>query len=105
MRRYGKFFGIMAIGLATMLTLADFAEAHRRRNGFSRPGAPVEVIALRATARLASPVAMDDLPAVARTGVVGSAVIAEPDCTIWVPAGWEAVAHPSGALVLTRSDR
>ena len=23
MRRYGKFFGILAIGLATMLTLAD----------------------------------------------------------------------------------
>ena len=86
-------------------TVDDFAEAHRRRNGFSRPGAPVEVIALRATARLASPVAMDDLPAVPRTGVVGPAVIAEPDCTIWVPAGWEAVAHLSGALVLTRVDR
>jgi N-methylhydantoinase A/oxoprolinase/acetone carboxylase beta subunit len=63
------------------------------------------VAALRATARLASPVSMDDLPPVERVGVAGPAVIAEADCTIWVPAGWEAAAHPSGALVLTRSDR
>jgi N-methylhydantoinase A/oxoprolinase/acetone carboxylase beta subunit len=86
-------------------SVADFDEAHRRRNGFARTGAVVEVVALRATARLASPVSMDDLPPVERVGVAGPAVIAEADCTIWVPAGWEAAAHPSGALVLTRSDR
>ena len=38
MRRYGKFFGIMAIGLATMLTLADFAEARRASGGFGSRG-------------------------------------------------------------------
>jgi len=38
MRRYGKFFGILAIGLATMLTLADFAEARRASGGFGSRG-------------------------------------------------------------------
>jgi N-methylhydantoinase A/oxoprolinase/acetone carboxylase beta subunit len=85
-------------------TVADFDEAHRQRNGYARPGAAVEVIALRATGRLASPVSMADLPTQERTGVVGPAVIAEPDCTIWVADGWRADPHPSGALVLARVD-
>lgn len=38
MRRYGKFFGILAIGLAIMLTLADFAEARRASGGFGSRG-------------------------------------------------------------------
>ncbi len=38
MRRYGKFFGILAIGLATMLALADFAEARRASGGFGSRG-------------------------------------------------------------------
>lgn len=38
MRRYGKFLGILAIGLATMLTLADFAEARRASGGFGSRG-------------------------------------------------------------------
>jgi predicted lipid-binding transport protein (Tim44 family) len=38
MRRYGKFFGVLAIGLATMLTLADFAEARRASGGFGSRG-------------------------------------------------------------------
>ena len=38
MRRYGKFFGILAIGLATMLTVADFAEARRASGGFGSRG-------------------------------------------------------------------
>lgn len=37
MRRYGKFFGILAIGLAAMLSVADMAEA-RRAGGFSSFG-------------------------------------------------------------------
>ena len=84
-------------------SVADFPDAHRQRNGYARSDAAVEVIALRATARLASPVSMDDLPPVERTGVIGPAVVAEADCTIWVPDGWQAEPHPSGALVLTRT--
>ena len=35
--------------------LADFPERHRRHNGYDRPGHPVEVVALRASARRPSP--------------------------------------------------
>lgn len=63
----------------------------------------MEVVALRATARSVSPVGVTDLPVLARNGAVGPAVIAEPDCTIWVAEGWRADPHPvSGALILTR---
>ena len=60
----------------------------RRRNGYARPDAPVEVVALRATARRRRRrSAVADLPAPSRrAGASGPAVIAEPDCTIWVAA-------------------
>jgi N-methylhydantoinase A/oxoprolinase/acetone carboxylase beta subunit len=83
--------------------VADFPAEHERRNGYARPGTPVEVVALRATARRTAPVGPADLPAPARSTVEGPAVVAEPDCTIWVPDGWRGDVHPtSGALVLTR---
>ena len=56
-----------------MATVADFHEAHRLRNGFARPDAPVEVIALRATATIPAPVAAADLPAPDRPPAVGPA--------------------------------
>ena len=85
-------------------SVEEFPAVHRRRNGYVRPDTPVEVVALRASARLVSPVAVDDLPVVDRSPVTGPAVIAEPDCTIWVPEGWRGEPHPtSGAFVLTRT--
>ncbi|HLY83463.1 MAG TPA: hydantoinase/oxoprolinase family protein [Acidimicrobiales bacterium] len=88
----------------TVATVADFEAEHRRRNGFARPGAPIEVVALRASARLRSPVSLMDLPDPGgRAGPRrGPAVIAEPDCTIWVPQGWTADVGGGGAWVLTR---
>lgn len=86
----------------TVPDLGAFADAHRQRNGYALPGAPVEVIALRATARVAAPVSLDDLPSPHREGAVGPAVLAEDDCTIWVPAGWTAEPGEAGALVLHR---
>ena len=84
-------------------TPADFAAEHERRNGYARPDTPVEVVAVRATARRPSPVSVGDLPVTERAAATGPVVIAESDCTIWVPAGWRADPHPtSGALVLTR---
>jgi len=84
-------------------TPADFPAEHERRNGYGRPETPVEVVALRATARLAAPLTPADLPVVEREAAMGPAVIAEPDCTIWVADGWRADPHAaSGALVLTR---
>jgi len=86
----------------TVSGIDGFHREHERRNGYVRADSPVEVIAVRAEARVASPVAIDDLPPVPRSAAVGPAVIAEPDCTIWVPAGWRADPGRAGALVLTR---
>ena len=84
-------------------TPADFPAEHERRNGYGRAETPVEVVAIRATARLAAPLAPADLLVLPREAAVGPAVIAEADCTIWVADGWRADPHPtSGALVLTR---
>ena len=92
----------------TVADVAEFAEEHERRNGYARDGAPIEVVALRAAARLASNVDIGALaPVAARasgTVVVGPVALAEPDCTIWVADGWRGEVHPSGSWVLTRMD-
>jgi N-methylhydantoinase A/oxoprolinase/acetone carboxylase beta subunit len=80
-----------------------FHREHRLRNGYERRDHPVEVVAVRARAWVESPVRMADLPDVDRAGAVGPAVIAEPDCTIWVPEGWLAEPGAAGALVLRRA--
>jgi N-methylhydantoinase A/oxoprolinase/acetone carboxylase beta subunit len=86
----------------TVPAVADFPQEHRRRNGYVR-NAPVEVVALRARATSPAPLDVTDLPAAARRAVVGPAVVAEEDCTIWVPDGWRAEPGPLGALVVTRT--
>jgi N-methylhydantoinase A/oxoprolinase/acetone carboxylase beta subunit len=86
----------------TVARVEDFHDAHERRNGYARPGAPVEVVALRATARRSPAIRIADLPAPVRRGAVGPAVIAEQDCTIWVPAGWRARPGDAGALLVER---
>ncbi len=83
--------------------VAAFGAEHERRNGYQRPGHPVEVVALRAVARRPAPLAVTELPDVAREAVVGPAVVAEDDCTIWVPAGWRGRVGVGGALVLERA--
>jgi N-methylhydantoinase A/oxoprolinase/acetone carboxylase beta subunit len=83
-------------------SIDEFPAEHERRNGYRRDGHPIEVVALRATARVASGLSIDALAPVERAAVVGPAVLAEPDCTIWVPAGWAAEPHPTGALLLRR---
>jgi N-methylhydantoinase A/oxoprolinase/acetone carboxylase beta subunit len=88
----------------TVDNVNGFHEEHARRNGYARPDASIEVVALRARARIASPVAIDALPApaVGRKPAEGPFVIAEPDCTIWVPSGWAARVGESAALVIER---
>jgi N-methylhydantoinase A/oxoprolinase/acetone carboxylase beta subunit len=93
-------------GQSHELTVAEvdgFPAAHQRRNGFARPGAPVEVIALRARVTRPAPLSVDDLPAPARAQVPGPAVVAEPDCTVWIPNGWRADPGPTGAWVVRRT--
>ncbi|HZQ86730.1 MAG TPA: hydantoinase/oxoprolinase family protein [Acidimicrobiales bacterium] len=82
----------------------DFHEQHRRRNGFARLHAPVEVVALRATATTPSPVDIESLaPPRARQPALGPGVLSEPDCTVWVPDGWSAEVGGGGAWILQPS--
>ena len=82
-----------------------FHDAHRRRNGYARPDAPVEVIAIRASASRPAAVDIERLPpaAVGRAPLDGPAVVAEPDCTMWVPAGWHADVGGDGSWILRHS--
>ena len=85
-------------------TIEGFAAEHARHNGYERAGTPVEVVTVRATARQAAPIDVGRLPVPDRSTAVGPTVVAEPDCTIWVPAGWRADVGVAGALVLRRTD-
>jgi N-methylhydantoinase A/oxoprolinase/acetone carboxylase beta subunit len=80
----------------------EFPAAHERRNGHVRPGAPIEVIAVRGRASIPAPLRITDLPTVDRATVVGPAVVSEPDCTMWVPAGWRAEPRALGAWIVER---
>ena len=94
------------VGQSHELTVARpeaFPAEHERRNGHARPGAPVEVIAVRARASMPSPIAVTDLPLVPRGRVAGPAVVAEPDCTVWVPEGWRAEPGALGAWIIERT--
>ncbi len=88
----------------TVASVDDFPAEHRRRNGYARPGAPVEVVAIRARARRPPPLEVDELPPppVERRPTSGPEVVAEPDCTVWIPAGWSAEVADDGSWVLTR---
>jgi N-methylhydantoinase A/oxoprolinase/acetone carboxylase beta subunit len=59
-------------------------------------------VAIRARARIDAPLDITSLPLLDREVAVGPAVIAEPDCTIWLPDGWRARHGEAGALVLER---
>ena len=89
----------------TVPSVDAFHDEHRRRNGYARPEDPVEVVAIRAVAARPPAVAADGLPdppARLQGDRHGPAVIAEADCTIWVPEGWVARPGAAGALVLRR---
>ena len=83
--------------------VAAFADEHERRNGYARPGAPVEVVALRATARRPAALDVVELPAPRRPGGVGPVALVEPDTTVWLPEGWRAERGEAGALRLVRT--
>ena len=87
----------------TVPEAADFEAEHERRNGHTRPGAPVEIVAVRARATADAPQRVTDLPAIERAHVSGPACVAEPDCTVWIPEGWIAEPRALGTWVLTRS--
>lgn len=97
----------------TVPSVEAFHGEHERRNGYRRQQSVIEVVALRATATIAAPVSLADLKSPTAGGqadgvppvrvvTVGPAVVTEPDCTIWIPAGWRADPGRGGALMLTR---
>ena len=87
----------------TVAAVGDFHAEHERRNGFARPEVPVEIVALRARATQPEPIDIASLPAPVRSTIVGPAVVAEPDCTMWVPDGWRAEPAALGAWVVRRT--
>ncbi|MGH9008592.1 MAG: hydantoinase B/oxoprolinase family protein, partial [Acidimicrobiia bacterium] len=89
----------------TVSSIEEFHAEHERRNGYSRPDAPVEVVALRGRARRPAPLEPDALPLVERERCDGPAVAIEPDCTVWIPEGWVAEPGALGAWILTRTGR
>jgi N-methylhydantoinase A/oxoprolinase/acetone carboxylase beta subunit len=87
----------------TVPTAVDFPAEHARRNGFTMADTAVEVVSIRASARWASPVDITAIPAPDRAGpVLGPALIAEADSTVWVAPGWRADVHPTGSWLLTK---
>ena len=87
----------------TVSSVDEFAAEHARRNGYARQGAPVEVVALRARATAMAPIDVTDLPPPRRESISGPAVVAEPDCTVWVPNGWRAEVGEVGTWILRRT--
>ena len=88
----------------TVASLENFHEEHRLRNGYARPDAPVEVVALRATATAPPPASIADLgrPPEEREPLTGPCVVAEADCTVWVPEGWRADVADDGSWLMRR---
>jgi N-methylhydantoinase A/oxoprolinase/acetone carboxylase beta subunit len=86
----------------TVEHVAEFPRVHEQRNGHARPGAPVEVVAVRARATARAPLAVTELPEPVRRSCRGPAVVVEDDCTVWIPDGWHAEPRELGAWVLTR---
>ena len=81
------------VGQSHELTVADRrrlpGRARSAATATSRPDAPVEVVALRARATPPRRSRVDRPPGGRpRRVVTGPAVVAEPDCTVWVPDGW-----------------
>jgi N-methylhydantoinase A/oxoprolinase/acetone carboxylase beta subunit len=87
----------------TVVDVDDFPALHAQRNGYARPGVDVEVVALRARVSRAAPLEVTDLPEPARAAARGPSVVAEADCTLWLPDGWVATPGPAGAWLVERA--
>ncbi|MGH9124816.1 MAG: hydantoinase/oxoprolinase family protein [Acidimicrobiales bacterium] len=81
-----------------------FHAEHQRRFGTTFRDTPIEVVALRASARQRSPISLADLPDPGgRAGeILGPAAIPEPDTTVWVGEGWQGTVGGGGAWILRR---
>ncbi|WP_210492347.1 hydantoinase/oxoprolinase family protein [Patulibacter sp. SYSU D01012] len=84
---------------------AAFDAAHRERYGFDDPDAPIELVTVRETERVAGPPGtLGTAPPDAGGATVGPAVVRLPGATVVVPAGWRASTDASGTLRLEADD-
>lgn len=89
-------------------SVEGFHDEHRARNGYCRPEDPVEVVAVRVVLSAPAPVPVADVldgMGLRPEPVQGPAVLARPDCTVWVPRGWHGTPAPLGSLLLRRSGK
>jgi N-methylhydantoinase A/oxoprolinase/acetone carboxylase beta subunit len=87
----------------TVPSIDEFHGEHARRNGYAKPDTAVEVVALRARATSAAPLAITNLAAPERAVVRGPSVVSEADCTVYVPAGWRAEVGALGTWIVQRT--
>jgi N-methylhydantoinase A/oxoprolinase/acetone carboxylase beta subunit len=76
-----------------------FEAVHEERYGYADPDAPVDLVNARRTWRERG--AEVTLHGDAGEQVEGPAVIAWPETTVFVPAGWGGTTDDTGTLVLT----
>ena len=81
---------------------AAFAALHERRNGWSDPGAPIELVTLRASAVVPGP-RLALTGTAGETAIAGPTVLHLPQTTVVVPQGWHGAADATGTLVLERT--
>ena len=74
----------------------------QRRNGYARADVAIEVVASGPARPGLRRWPSRTSPRPRRPTVAGPRVVAEPDCTVWVPDGWAARPGPLGAWVLQR---
>ncbi len=85
---------------------ADFPRVHEERYGFTEPGGEVEVVTVRATARVPGPyveLAPEGGALPPGTRIEGPSVHALPEATLVVPRGWSGAVDDHGTVVLDRS--
>lgn len=93
------------VGQSHELDVADvdeFPAEHARRNGYARLDVEIEIVALRARVSKAASLEISDLPEPVRATARGPVVVAEADCTLWLPEGWAATPGPTGAWIVER---
>jgi N-methylhydantoinase A/oxoprolinase/acetone carboxylase beta subunit len=87
-----------------VVSVDDFADAHRDRNGYVLDDVAVEVTALRAVAEAPAPATIEQVLDASGgddvQDVSGPTVVARADCTIWVPEGWHGRPGPLGSMLL-----
>jgi N-methylhydantoinase A len=78
---------------------AAFAALHTERYGYAEPHNDVEIVTVRERRTRPGP-AVRLTPDTSAEDVRGPAVLALPETTVWVPAGWHGTVDDTGTLVL-----